>query len=67
MSRQYLEADSTRIQDSANLDDAMAVKARIPMHAQGSGDRRQGPIVGSNAPPGRILATLSEYEEMSQL
>jgi uncharacterized protein (DUF58 family) len=51
MSRQYLEADSTRIQESANLDDAMAVKARIPMHAQGSGDRRQGPIVGSNAPP----------------
>lgn len=67
MSRQYLEADSSRGKESVNLDDAMAVKARIPLHAQGSGDRRQGPIVGSGAPPGRILATLSEYEEMSQL
>jgi uncharacterized protein (DUF58 family) len=67
MSRAYLQADADRSAEIANIDDAMALKARIPLHAQGSGDRRQGPAVGSSAPPGRVLATLSEYEEMPHL
>ncbi len=68
MSRAYLEADSDRLNESDALDDALSNKARIPLHALGSGDRRQGPAVpGSSAPPGRVLATLSEYEEMPHL
>lgn len=61
MSRTYLEADIGReVTDPG--------KARIPLHALGSGDRRAGMITQPKASvPGRILSSLSEFEELSHL
>lgn len=62
LSRTFLEADST----------IMAGKqAPIPLHAQGTGDRRSAPPqgVGAGQPTqyGRILASLAEFEELAHL
>lgn len=66
LSRAYLEADSTLL--SAKRQAA----APIPLHAMGSGDRRSegtAPAAAGEKPAryGRILASLSEFEELSHL
>jgi hypothetical protein len=68
VSRAMLEADSDRISSEA-LEEAVALKAPIPLHALGSGDRRQSTFDArqGKAPPGRVLASLTEFEELPHI
>jgi uncharacterized protein (DUF58 family) len=69
MSRAYLEADSDR--ESLGAEDPKTqgpVKAPIPLHALGQGDRRTTPDrTGPRSRPGRVLSSISEYEELSHI
>ena len=61
LSRAFLEADSTLMM-------ARQASAPIPLHAQGSGDRRSSPVTRDKpAQYGRILASLAEFEELAHL
>lgn len=70
MSRAYLEADSDR-EVSEFADETRTqgpVKSPIPLHALGMSDRRSAPDGRRpRSRPGRILSSISEYEELSHL
>jgi len=68
MSRALLEADSERMTEKAT-EEALSLKAPIPLHAMGSGDRRQSTYDAKQgkAPPGRVLSSLTEFEELPHL
>jgi uncharacterized protein (DUF58 family) len=68
ISRAMLEADSERLAPEA-VEEAVAAKARIPLHALGSGDRRQSTFDArrGKAPPGRVLSSLTEFEELPHI
>jgi len=68
VSRALLEADSERISSEA-IEEEISLKARIPLHALGSGDRRQSTFDAKRgkAPPGRVLSSLTEFEELPHI
>jgi hypothetical protein len=68
MSRALLEADSDRMSTGA-VEEARSLKAPIPLHAMGSGDRRQSAMDAKQgkAPPGRILSSMVEFEELPHI
>ena len=67
MSRALLEADSHRITSEA-AEEALSLKAPIPLHAMGSGDRRQSAVdKKGKTPPGRVLSSLTEFEELPHI
>ncbi|MBU6453369.1 MAG: DUF58 domain-containing protein [Cyanobacteria bacterium REEB67] len=68
MSRALLEADSHRISSDA-AEEALSIKAPIPLHAMGSGDRRQSAVDHrkGKTPPGRVLSSLTEFEELPHI